>query len=339
MNWTKFAGELGRYPATRLRRNRQSDWNRRLVAETSLSASDLVWPVFVIEGEGRREPVTSMPGVDRLTIDILLDEAARAEEAGIPAIALFPQVDPALKTDDGDEALRPDNLICRAVSALKSAGTNIGLICDVALDPYTSHGQDGLIRNGLVANDATVARLTAQACLLAAAGADIVAPSDMMDGRVGAIRQALDEKGHESTGILSYAAKYASAFYGPFREAIGSASALGQADKRTYQMDPANGDEALREVALDLAEGADMVLVKPGTPYLDILSRIRAAFPVPVLAYQVSGEYAALMAAQEKGWLDGDAALIETLQGFKRAGAAAVFTYGAPAVAARLKTG
>jgi len=319
----------GSYPAVRMRRNRRADWSRRLVAETTLSASDLVWPLFVIEGKGAREPIASMPGVERLSIDLIVEAAREAETLGIPAIALFPNTDPKLRTDDAREALNPDNLVCRATRAVKEAGVGIGIVLDVALDPYTSHGHDGLLVGGAIANDATIDVLVRQSLVQVAAGADILAPSDMMDGRIGAIRRALEEKGHTDTQIMSYAAKYASAFYGPFRDAVGSGGLL-KGDKRTYQMDAANTDEALREVALDLAEGADMVMVKPGLPYLDIVQRVSETFKVPTLAYQVSGEYAMIMAAAERGWLDGDKAILESLLAFKRAGAAAVFTYFAP---------
>lgn len=302
---------------------------RRLVAEAVLGPGDLVWPAFVIEGEGRAEAVETMPGVERLTIDRLVESAAEAAGLGIPAVALFPVTDPALKTGDGAEAVNPENLVCRAVRAVKAAGLDLGVICDVALDPYTSHGQDGLVRDGVILNDETVEVLCRQAVVQAEAGCDVIAPSDMMDGRVGAIRAALDRAGHGDTLVLSYAAKYASAFYGPFRDAVGSARALasGGGDKKTYQMDPANGDEALREVALDLAEGADMVMVKPGLPYLDVVRRVKERFGVPTLAYQVSGEYAMIRHAAAAGALDGEAAMLESLLAFKRAGADAVLTY------------
>ena len=326
----------GSYPAVRMRRNRASAWSRRLVAESTLTTGDLIWPLFVIEGRGRREPVASMPGVERLTIDLIVAAAREAAQLGIPAIALFPNTDPGLRTDDAREALNPDNLVCRATRAVKDAGIDVGIVLDVALDPYTSHGHDGLLIDGEIANDATVAALVRQSLVQADAGADILAPSDMMDGRIGAIRSALEESGHTGTQIMSYAAKYASAFYGPFRDAVGSGGLL-KGDKRTYQMDPANGDEALREVALDLAEGADMVMVKPGLPYLDIVRRVSETFKVPTLAYQVSGEYAMIMAAAEKGWLDADKAILESLLAFKRAGASGVFTYFAPHVARLLQ--
>jgi porphobilinogen synthase len=319
-----------------MRRNRKADWSRRLVAESGLSVSDLIWPIFLIEGAGRREDVGSMPGVQRLTVDEAVRDAGRAAELGIPAIALFPFVRPEVRDEPASEALNPANLVCRATRAIKAAVPDVGIITDVALDPYTSHGHDGLLEGGVIANDETVQVLALQATLQAEAGADIIAPSDMMDGRVGAIRHALDRAGHMDTQILSYAAKYASAFYGPFREAIGTAQTL-VGDKRTYQMDPANGDEALREVELDLAEGADMVMVKPGMPYLDIIHRVKQRFGVPTFAYQVSGEYAMITAAADRGWLDRDRAMMESLLAFKRAGADAILTYFAPAVAMRLK--
>ena len=299
-----------------------------MVAENRLAAADLVWPVFVIEGEGRREPVPSMPGVERLSLDLLVAHVAEAAALGIPAVAVFPYVPDELRTADAREALNPDNLVCRAVRTIKAAAPSIGVICDVALDPFNSYGHDGLVRDGRVVNDETVEMLAQQAVVQAQAGCDIVAPSDMMDGRVGAIRRALDGAGLIETQILSYAAKYASALYSPFREAIGSGALL-KGDKRSYQMDPANGKEALREVAQDLAEGADMVMVKPGLPYLDVLTRIAESFAVPTFAYQVSGEYAMLKAAARAGCLDYEAVLIELLIAFKRAGAAGVITYAA----------
>jgi porphobilinogen synthase len=311
-----------------MRRNRQFDWSRRLVAENSLSANDLIWPIFVREGTGQRETIASMPGVDRLSIDLIIDAVGEAVELRIPAIAIFPVTDSQKKTPAGTEALNSDNLVCRATCAVKGKyGDKLGVICDVALDPYTTHGHDGLLRDGFVVNDETIDVLCKQAVVQAQAGCDMIAPSDMMDGRVGRIRQALDEAGFERVLILSYAAKYASAFYGPFREAVGSATNLGQGDKRTYQMEPANTDEALREVALDLAEGADMVMVKPGMPYLDIVRRVKDTFGVPTFAYQVSGEYAMIAAAAERGWLDRQKAMLESLLAFKRAGADAILTY------------
>jgi len=316
------------FPRTRMRRNRKAPWSRRLVAEHRLAVDDLIWPVFVVEGRGCREPVPSMPGVDRLSIDLLTEAASDAAALGIPAVAIFPAVAPDLRSADAAAAVDPDNLVCRAVRAVKAACPAVGVVCDVALDPYTSDGHDGLVRGGRVVNDETVAVLCRQAVVQAAAGCDVVAPSDMMDGRIGAIRDALDQAGHQDVQILAYAAKYASAFYGPFRDAVGSAVAL-KGDKSTYQMDPANGDEALREVALDLAEGADAVMVKPGLPYLDILRRVKEAFAVPTFAYHVSGEYAMWKAAALRGWLDHDRTLLETLMAFRRAGADAVLTYAA----------
>ncbi|QXM25090.1 porphobilinogen synthase [Elioraea tepida] len=329
---------FGAYPAVRLRRNRFDSWTRRLVAENALTVDDLIWPIFVREGSGVREPVASMPGVERLSIDLAVAAAEEARALGIPAIALFPVTPPERKDEEGTESTNPENLMCRAARAIKTAVPEIGLVGDVALDPYTSHGHDGVIRNGYVANDETVAVLCRQAVVQAEAGIDVIAPSDMMDGRVGAIRAALDAAGFIHTRIMAYAAKYASAFYGPFREAVGSGSAL-KGDKKTYQMDPANTDEALREVALDLAEGADMVMVKPGMPYLDILRRVRETFHVPTFAYQVSGEYAMIAGAAERGWLDGERAMMESLLAFKRAGANGVLTYFAPAAARLLRRG
>jgi porphobilinogen synthase len=319
----------GTYPAVRMRRNRRAPWSRRLVAENTLTVNDLIWPLFVIDGKDRREAVASMPGVERRSIDLIVEAARGAEQLGIPAIALFPNTDPKLRSDDAREALNPDNLVCRATRAVKDAGIDVGVILDVALDPYTSHGHDGLLVGGEIANDATVEALVRQALVQVEAGADILAPSDMMDGRIGAIRRALEENGHTNAQIMSYAAKYASAFYGPFRDAVGSGGLL-KGDKRTYQMDSANTDEAIREVALDLAEGADMVMVKPGLPYLDIVRRVSETYRVPTFAYQVSGEYAMIMAAAERGWLDADKTILESLMAFKRAGAAGVFTYFAP---------
>ncbi|MCC7253502.1 MAG: porphobilinogen synthase [Hyphomicrobium sp.] len=319
-----------------MRRNRRADWSRRLVSEHTLSADDLIWPLFVIEGERRHEPVASMPGVERLSVDLIVEAAREAEGLGIPAIALFPNTDPKLRTDDAREAVNPDNLVCRATRAVKKAGVDVGIVLDVALDPYTSHGHDGLLVDGEIRNDETVAVLVRQSLVQVEAGADILAPSDMMDGRIGAIRRALEDAGHTGTQIMSYAAKYASAFYGPFRDAVGSGGLL-KGDKRTYQMDPANSDEALREVALDLAEGADMLIVNPGLPYLDIVRRVSETFRVPTFAYQVSGEYAMLMAAADKGWLDADNAILESLLAFKRAGASGVFTYFAPHAAKLLR--
>jgi porphobilinogen synthase len=329
---------LGAYPRIRLRRNRRDDWSRRLVSEHVLTAADLIWPVFVHDEKAARTPIPSMPGVDRLSIPALVDAAGAAEALGIPLIALFPATPAERKTADGEEAVNPENLVCRSVRAVKQALPGLGVMCDVALDPYTTHGHDGVLRQGYVANDETVEILCRQALVQAEAGCDVIAPSDMMDGRIGAIRDALDAKGFERVRIMSYAAKYASAFYGPFRDAVGSKSSLGKADKRSYQMDPANGDEALREVALDLAEGADMVMVKPGLPYLDIIRRVKDRFGVPTFAYQVSGEYAMLVGAVERGWLD-PSVMLETLMGFKRAGADGILTYAAVEAAKQLKTG
>jgi porphobilinogen synthase len=327
MSDRSLPADPGRYPTTRLRRNRRTAWSRRLVAEHALSVDDLILPLFVIDGEQQREPVASMPGVERYSVDRLVEQVHLAAELGIPAIALFPRTDPALKTDDAREAFNSDNMVCRAVRAIKEAKIDVGVICDVALDPYTSHGQDGLVRNGEVVNDESVEALCQQAVVQAAAGCDVIAPSDMMDGRIGAIRQALDRHGFQHVQILSYAAKYASAFYGPFRDAVGSATSLGQGDKKTYQMNPANSDEALREVALDIAEGADMVMVKPALPYLDIVSDVRREFDIPVAAYQVSGEYAMLQAAGANGWIDLQRCALEALTGIKRAGADMILTY------------
>ena len=318
---------VGQFPETRMRRLRRTDWSRRLVRENYLTVNDLIWPVFVQDGQSLRTPIASMPGVERLSVDLLVEAVARAAELRIPAVAVFPATDPGLKNEAATEALNPENLVCRAVRAIKAAKLEIGVICDVALDPYTSHGQDGLVQNGYVVNDETLEMLCQQAVVQAQAGCDIIAPSDMMDGRVGAVRRALDAAGFSDVQIMAYAAKYASAFYGPFRDAVGSATSLGQGDKRTYQMDPANGDEALREVALDIAEGADMVMVKPGMPYLDIVQRVKATFGVPTFAYQVSGEYAMLVAAAQNGWLDRTKVMLESLLSFKRAGADGVLTY------------
>ncbi len=320
----------------RPRRNRKAEWARRLVRETSLGVDDLIWPIFLCEGEGAREPVASMPGVARLSIDQAVRAAAEAAELKIPALALFPFTDPRLRDAQASEALNPENLVCRAARAIKREVPELGLIIDVALDPYTSHGHDGLLRGGKILNDETVFVLAEQALNQARAGADIIAPSDMMDGRVGAIRAALDKENFEDVQILSYAAKYASAFYGPFRDAVGTSATL-VGDKRTYQMDPANSDEALREVAQDIAEGADMVMVKPALPYLDIIFRIKDRFGVPAFAYQVSGEYAMIMAAANNGWIDGDKAMLESLTAIKRAGADAVLSYFAPRAARKLK--
>ena len=329
---------ISAFPAVRMRRLRRADWTRRLVAESTLSASDFIWPLFIVDGQKKREPIASMPGVDRLSVDLIAAQAEEAATLGIPVVALFPYTDPALKTPDGREATNPANLVCSAVREIKRAVPQIGVLCDVALDPYTSHGHDGVLVDDYVANDETIEILVRQALVQAEAGCDIIAPSDMMDGRIGAIRGALEANGFKNTMIMAYAAKYASAFYGPFRDACGSAKAL-TGDKRTYQMDPANGDEAMREVALDIAEGADMVMVKPGMPYLDMVRRVKDGFGVPTFAYQVSGEYSMLMAAIERGWLDRDRAILESLMGFKRAGASGMLTYFARDAAKLLKAG
>ena len=338
----------GTFPSTRLRRNRYDDWNRRLVAENALAPADLIWPIFLTRGDGQRIPVASMPGVDRVSVDLVAEHVAEAVSLGIPAVALFPYTPIDERDEDGSEALDPENLMCRAARALKAAHPDLGLIGDVALDTFTTHGHDGVVRDGYVDNEATVAILCEQATLMAQAGIDVVAPSDMMDGRIGSIRAALDAKGLIHTRIMSYAAKYASGFYAPFRDAVGSealrpdsqrrnVSRLG--DKKTYQMDPANSDEALREVAMDIAEGADMVMVKPGLPYLDIVWRVRREFGLPTFAYQVSGEYSMIMAAVERGWLDHDRAMMESLMGFKRAGCSGVLTYFAVSAARLLRKG
>ena len=328
----------GRFPGTRLRRMRRDPFSRRLARETDLAADDLIQPLFVIEGERSREAVASMPGVERLSVDLLVAEAARLDELGIPAIALFPVPDPATKSDDGREAWNAEGLVQRAVRALKKSVPALGVITDVALDPYTTHGQDGLIdKSGHVLNDATVEALVRQARSQAAAGADVVAPSDMMDGRIGAIRAALEEDGRHDTRILAYSAKYASCFYGPFRDAVGSGAALGKADKASYQMDPANSDEAIREVALDIEEGADIVMIKPGLPYLDIVRRVKDRFGVPTFVYQVSGEYAMLEAAIRNQWLDGRSVILESLLSIRRAGADGILTYHAKRAAAWLR--
>jgi len=326
----------GAYPTVRLRRNRRTDWSRRLVAENVLTPADLIWPMFVVPGKDVREPVDSMSGVDRLSPDLIAKAAEEAIELGIPVIALFPYSDMGVRSEDAREALNADNLVCQATRAVREAGLDIGVLLDAALDPYTSHGHDGLIRNGEILNDETVEVLVRQSVIQAEAGCDIIAPSDMMDGRVGAIRRGLDAAGFQHVQIMSYAAKYASGFYAPFRDAIGSTGAL-KGDKRSYQMDPANTDEALREVELDIAEGADMVMVKPGMPYLDVLHRVKEAFQMPTFAYQVSGEYSMLMAAAQNGWLDGDKVMMESLLGFKRAGADGILTYFAPRAARMLK--
>jgi porphobilinogen synthase len=316
------------FPSARLRRMRRDNFSRRLMRENTLTPADLIWPVFVLEGEGQREAVPSMPGVERLSLDLLIDEAREAFELGIPALALFPVVGPTQKSEHAEEAYNASGLVQRSVRALKAAIPGLGIITDVALDPYTSHGQDGLLDdNGYVHNDRTVEALLKQALSHAEAGADVVAPSDMMDGRIGAIRQVLEQEKLVNTRIMSYSAKYASRYYGPFRDAVGSSANLGRADKSTYQMDPANGDEALHEVALDIAEGADMVMIKPGMPYLDVVRRVKEELKVPTFAYQVSGEYAMHMAAFENGWLEADSVILESLTCFKRAGADGVLTY------------
>ena len=328
------------FPAGRPRRLRRDDFTRRLVRENRLSADDFIYPVFVLQGQGRREAVPSMPGVERLSLDLLLPVAEECLALGIPALALFPVIDTSLKDAQGSEAANPEGLIPAAVRGLKARFPELGVLTDVALDPYTSHGQDGLLdESGYILNDPTVAQLVKQALAHAAAGADIVAPSDMMDGRIGAVRQALEAAGHVHTRIMAYSAKYASAFYGPFRDAVGSAASLGKSNKKVYQMDPANSNEALREVALDIAEGADMVMVKPGLPYLDVLRRVKDEFAMPTFAYQVSGEYAMLKAAAQNGWLAHDAAMLESLLAFKRAGADGVLTYFAREAARLLKSG
>ncbi|TPQ31393.1 porphobilinogen synthase [Bradyrhizobium guangdongense] len=320
----------------RPRRNRKAEWARRMVRENVLTTDDLIWPLFLIDGNNKREAVASMPGVDRLSVDQAVREAERAMKLSIPCIALFPYTDPSLRDEEGSEATNPDNLVCKAVRAIKKEFPEIGTLCDVALDPYTSHGHDGLITDGKILNDETVAVLVRQALVQAEAGCDIIAPSDMMDGRVGAIREGLDRAGLLDVQIMAYAAKYASAFYGPFRDAIGSAKTL-TGDKRTYQMDSANSDEALREVELDIAEGADMVMVKPGMPYLDVVRRVKDTFAMPTFAYQVSGEYAMIAAAANNGWLDGERAMMESLLAFKRAGADGVLTYFAPKAAEKIR--
>lgn len=324
------------FPATRLRRLRQAPWIRQLTAEHTLTPADLIWSIVVHDGAKPRIPVESMPGNDRLSVDEAAKAAVRARELGIPAIAMFPNIKPDVKDEGGTEALNPDGLVPRAIQAMKAAAPEVGIICDVALDPFTSHGHDGVIDDdGYVLNDATTELLVAQAIVQARAGADVVAPSDMMDGRIGAIRAALEDEGFVNTLILSYAAKYASGFYGPYRDAIGSATAL-KGDKKTYQQDPANTEEALREVAMDIEEGADMVMVKPGLPYLDIVRRVSETFAIPTIAFQVSGEYAQIIAASERGWIDGERVMMETLLSFKRAGASGIITYFADRAAEKL---
>ena len=326
------------YPAIRLRRMRRDPFSRALMRENTITPADLIYPVFILDGVGQRQQVASMPGVERVSVDLLMEVAQECVSLGIPVLAIFPVIDVALKTYDGVEATNPDGLVPRAVKALKERFPELGILTDIALDPYTTHGQDGLPdETGYIVNELTIAMLIRQALTHAAAGVDIVAPSDMMDGRIGAIRAALEEAGHIHTRIMAYSAKYASAFYGPFRDAVGSSANLGKADKNTYQMDPANSDEALREVALDLAEGADMVMVKPGMPYLDIVRRVKDEFKVPTFAYQVSGEYAMLKAAAQNGWLDHDKVMMESMMAFKRAGADGVLTYFARDIARLLR--
>ena len=324
------------FPNTRMRRLRQSDWSRRLVSENQLAVSDLIWPIFIIEGTNTREEISSMPGVARLSIDLAVAAAKSAFEIGIPVIALFPNTPAEKRTEDGREALNPENLVCRAARAIKAQVPEIGILCDVALDPYTNHGHDGLLIGDTIANDETVDILVKQSLVQVEAGCDIIAPSDMMDGRIGAIRAGLESAHHTNTLIMAYSAKYASAFYGPFRDAVGSGGLL-KGDKRSYQMDPANSSEALREIKLDLEEGADMVMVKPGMPYLDIISLCRNTFDVPTFAYQVSGEYAMLIAAFEKNYLNREKAIVESLMGFKRAGANGILTYFAMEAAEIIK--
>ena len=330
----------GQYPNSRMRRMRRDPFSRALMRENTLTAADLIYPVFILDGENQRQQVASMPGVERVSVDLLMQVAEECVSLGIPVLALFPVIDASLKTYDGVEATNPDGLVPRAVRALKQHFPQLGILTDIALDPYTTHGQDGLPdENGYIVNEKTIEMLTRQALTHAEAGVDVVAPSDMMDGRIGVIRAALEERGFIHTRIMAYSAKYASAFYGPFRDAVGSAANLGKADKNTYQMDPANSDEALREVALDLAEGADMVMVKPGMPYLDVVRRVKDEFKVPTFAYQVSGEYAMLKAAAQNGWLDHDKVMMESMMAFKRAGADGVLTYFAIDIARKLKAG
>ena len=329
---------IGQFPQRRMRRLRRTGFLREIVRESSITASDLLYPVFILEGKGKREAVVSMPGVERLSLDLLFPVIEAVARIGIPAIALFPVIDPDKKTAGGEEAFNPSGLVPHAVAELKKRFPDVGIVCDVTLDPYTSHGQDGVIDTaGYILNDETIAILEKQAITQASAGVDIVAPSDMMDGRIAAIRKALDAAGHIHTAILAYSAKYASNFYGPFRDAVGSSGNLGKSDKKNYQMDPGNSDEAMREIALDLQEGADMVMIKPGLPYLDIVQRAKTTFGMPTLVYQVSGEYAMLKAAAQNGWLDGDACMMESLLAFKRAGADGILTYFALEAATLLK--
>ena len=327
-----------KFPATRLRRLRQSDWTRRMVAETRLTPNDLIWPIFVMEGHDQRQPVASMPGVDRMSVDLCVEAAKHAAALGIPAIALFPNTPDSARDELGTEAFNPDNLACRATRAIKQAVPDIGIMCDVALDPYTAHGHDGLLDGDEIVNDATLDALVKQSLNQVNAGCDILAPSDMMDGRIGAIRQALEDARHTNTLIMAYSAKYASAFYGPFRDAVGSGERL-RGDKKTYQLDPSNSDEAMQEIALDIQEGADMVMVKPGMPYLDIVRRCKDQFAVPTFAYQVSGEYAMLAAAMERNWMGREATILESLSSFKRAGADGVLSYFAIEAATLLNGG
>jgi porphobilinogen synthase len=335
-----FIPSRGSFPNTRMRRLRQFPWSRELVCEHRLTVSDLIWPLFILPGQGKQDDVASLPGVSRFSVDVMLGQVEAAIAAGIPAIALFPVTPSELKTDDGRESLNSKNLICTATAAVRSRfGDSIGIVCDVALDPYTSHGQDGLLRDGQIVNDPTLDVLCKQAVVQAAAGASVIAPSDMMDGRVGAIRNALDQAGFQNVMIMSYAAKYASAFYGPFRDAVGSKGNLGSGDKKTYQMQPSATDEALHEVALDLQEGADIVMVKPGMPYLDIVRRVKETFAVPTAVYQVSGEYAMLAAAAQNGWLDREKCVLESLLAFRRAGADMILTYFALEAARWLNSG
>ena len=326
-----------KYPSTRMRRLRQSDWSRRTVAENRLSPADLIWPLFVMDGSNESQPVKTMPGVNRLTIDLAVQAAKDAANEGIPCIALFPNTPDDRRDEEGSESVNPDNLVCRATRAIKDAVPEIGIMCDVALDPYTTHGHDGVMEGDEILNDESVERLVAQSLNQVAAGCDIIAPSDMMDGRIGAIRDELEMSGHTNTLIMAYAAKYASAFFGPFRDAVGSGARL-KGDKRTYQLDPANSDEALREVMLDIQEGADMVMVKPGMPYLDIVRRVKERFSVPTFAYQVSGEYAMLCAAADAGMMDLEAVMLESLLGFKRAGADGILSYFALQAARHLNS-
>jgi len=338
-----FAARTGRTvdeitQGRRLRRMRKADWSRRLVQESQLTVNDLIWPIFLCEGKNLREEINAMPGVQRLSVDMAVREAERAAKLGIPAIATFANIDPSLRDDAGSGILDPDNLINRATRAIKDAVPEIGMITDVALDPFTSHGHDGILRDGVIVNDETVEQITKGAILQAAAGADIIAPSDMMDGRIGAIREALDQNGFQDVAIMAYATKFASAFYGPYREAIGTSGRL-KGDKKTYYIDPANSDEAVREAEQDIAEGADSLMVKPGLPYLDIIRRLKDAFAMPTFAYQVSGEYTMIKAAGANGWIDEERVMMETLLAFKRAGCDGILTYFAPVVAERLKAG